>query len=156
MSVYGSKTLLAELRAGFKQAGKKLNMGKSCIRFKRADDLDLETIGKPHRENPAAEVRRDREGGAAELGGCGGAPEPRRSPAWTGRMSPINSRLCWWNQGRTLITSASAASPATIVATLTAARAAPPRPFSASGSSTTSTSEMGVRSSTFSLLRDDQ
>ena len=45
MSVYGSKQLMAELRAGFKQAGKKLDMGKSCIHFKRADDLDLETIG---------------------------------------------------------------------------------------------------------------
>ena len=46
MSVYGSKPLLAELRAGFKQAGKKLDMGKSCIHFKRADELDLETIGR--------------------------------------------------------------------------------------------------------------
>ena len=46
MAVYGSKTLMAELRAGFKRAGKKLDMGKSCIHFKRADDLDLETIGK--------------------------------------------------------------------------------------------------------------
>lgn len=46
MSVYGSSKLLAELKAGFKKAGKKLDMGKSCIRFKRADDLDLDTIGK--------------------------------------------------------------------------------------------------------------
>lgn len=46
MSVYGSKPLLAELKAGFKKAGKKLDMGKSCIHFKRADDLALDTIGK--------------------------------------------------------------------------------------------------------------
>ena len=46
MSVYGSRELLAELKAGFRLAGKKLDMGKSCIRFKRADDLDLETIGR--------------------------------------------------------------------------------------------------------------
>ncbi len=46
MTVYGSKTLAAQLRAGFKRAGKKLNMGKSCIRFRRAEDLDLDTIGK--------------------------------------------------------------------------------------------------------------
>jgi hypothetical protein len=46
MSVYGSKTLAAQLKAGFKKAGKKLNMGKSCIRFRRAEDLDLDTIGK--------------------------------------------------------------------------------------------------------------
>ena len=41
-----SKTLAAQLKAGFKKAGKKLNMGKSCIRFRRAEDLDLDTIGK--------------------------------------------------------------------------------------------------------------
>ena len=30
----------------FKEAGKKLDMGKSCVRFKRLEDLPLETIGK--------------------------------------------------------------------------------------------------------------
>jgi uncharacterized protein YdhG (YjbR/CyaY superfamily) len=33
------------LAAGFKKAGKKLDMGKSCIRFQTADDLALEAIG---------------------------------------------------------------------------------------------------------------
>jgi Domain of unknown function (DU1801) len=36
---------LARLRAAFKKAGKRLNMGKSCIRFKRADDLPLDALG---------------------------------------------------------------------------------------------------------------
>ena len=36
---------LARLKAAFKQAGKKLDMGKSCIRFKRAEDLPLDAIG---------------------------------------------------------------------------------------------------------------
>jgi hypothetical protein len=36
---------LARLKAAFKKAGKKLDMGKSCIRFKRADDLPLDAIG---------------------------------------------------------------------------------------------------------------
>ena len=30
----------------FRKAGKKLDMGKSCVRFKRLEDLPLETIGK--------------------------------------------------------------------------------------------------------------
>ena len=30
---------------GFAKVGKKLNMGKSCIRFKQVDDLDLSVIG---------------------------------------------------------------------------------------------------------------
>jgi len=37
--------VLARLKAAFKQAGKKLDMGKSCIRFKQADDLPLDAIG---------------------------------------------------------------------------------------------------------------
>jgi hypothetical protein len=46
MSAYGHKPHLDELKAGFKQAGKKLDMGKSCIRFKSADDLELPVIAR--------------------------------------------------------------------------------------------------------------
>lgn len=34
------------VREGFEKAGKKLDMGKSCIRFKRLEDLELGVIGK--------------------------------------------------------------------------------------------------------------
>ena len=34
----------------FRKAGKKLDMGKSCVRFKRVEDLPLEVIGKAVRE----------------------------------------------------------------------------------------------------------
>jgi hypothetical protein len=34
------------LTQGFAAAGKKLDMGKSCIRFQSADDLALDVIGK--------------------------------------------------------------------------------------------------------------
>ena len=33
-----------DLKQGFEQAGKRLDMGKSCIRFKTLDDLDFATI----------------------------------------------------------------------------------------------------------------
>lgn len=46
MSAYGHQPHLKELQAAFKKSGKKLDMGKSCIRFKSADDLDLDVIGK--------------------------------------------------------------------------------------------------------------
>ena len=46
MSVYGSPKLEKQLRAGFKAAGKKLDMGKSCITFRSADDLALDVIGE--------------------------------------------------------------------------------------------------------------
>jgi hypothetical protein len=45
MSVYGSPKLEKQLRDGFKAAGKKLDMGKSCITFRNADDLALDVIG---------------------------------------------------------------------------------------------------------------
>ena len=44
MNVYADKQLEALLAGGFQKAGKKLDMGKSCVRFKTASDLPLETI----------------------------------------------------------------------------------------------------------------
>lgn len=46
MSVYGSREHEKKLREGFAKAGKKLDMGKSCIRFQSADDLPLDVIGE--------------------------------------------------------------------------------------------------------------
>src|SRR5437867_9407474 len=46
MRVYGDKQQEKKLRDAFKKAGKKCDMGKSCIRFKSADDLPLNTIGE--------------------------------------------------------------------------------------------------------------
>ena len=43
-AVYASPELTARLRDGYAAAGTKLDMGKSCIRFKRADDLALDLI----------------------------------------------------------------------------------------------------------------
>lgn len=46
MAVYGSPVLAGRLRDGFKAAGKKLDMGKACIRFRAADDLALDAVGE--------------------------------------------------------------------------------------------------------------
>ena len=43
------------LRADFAKAGKKLDMGKSCIRFKKLDDLNLDAIGRAVAEVPVDE-----------------------------------------------------------------------------------------------------
>ncbi len=43
-SVYGE--LENWFKAEFKKTGKKLDMGKSCVRFKSLDDLPLELIGQ--------------------------------------------------------------------------------------------------------------
>jgi len=46
MRVYGDKVHEKKLRDAFKKAGKKLDMGKSCIRFRAVDDLPLDAIGE--------------------------------------------------------------------------------------------------------------
>jgi uncharacterized protein DUF1801 len=58
MAPYGSPRELAKIQAGFKKAGKKLDMGKACIRFKKLEDLPLEVIGKSVAGVPAEEYIR--------------------------------------------------------------------------------------------------
>ena len=44
--VYASAERTERLEAAFAAAGMRLDMGKSCIRFKAADDLPLDAIGR--------------------------------------------------------------------------------------------------------------
>jgi hypothetical protein len=46
MCVYGSAALKTWFASEFKKAGKKLDMGKPCVRFKSVDDLPLDVVGK--------------------------------------------------------------------------------------------------------------
>jgi uncharacterized protein YdhG (YjbR/CyaY superfamily) len=46
MSVYGTEAEAREFRQAYKATGKKLDMGRACIRFHSADDLPLSLIGK--------------------------------------------------------------------------------------------------------------
>ena len=46
MTVYQSPGMEAWVRERFQAAGKRLDMGKSCIRFKKLEDLPLDTIGE--------------------------------------------------------------------------------------------------------------
>lgn len=46
MGVYGHRPTRAWFESEFRKAGKKLDMGKSCVRFKKLDDLPLDVIGK--------------------------------------------------------------------------------------------------------------
>lgn len=43
---YGDEAIREKLEQGFKKAGKKLDMGKSCIRFKKLEDLPLDVVGE--------------------------------------------------------------------------------------------------------------
>jgi hypothetical protein len=46
MRVYGDASQRRQLERGFRAAGKHLDMGKACIRFRTADDLALDVIGE--------------------------------------------------------------------------------------------------------------
>jgi len=46
MSVYGSPKLQKWFVDAYKKSGKKLDMGKSCLRFKSLDALPLDVIGE--------------------------------------------------------------------------------------------------------------
>lgn len=46
MGVYGVAEQEKKLRAAAAAQGKKLDMGKSCLRFKQAEDLPLDAIGE--------------------------------------------------------------------------------------------------------------
>jgi hypothetical protein len=46
MGAFWSASQLEQLKAEFKAAGKKLDMGKCCVHFQSPDDLPLQAIGK--------------------------------------------------------------------------------------------------------------
>ena len=46
MGVYGDDTNAKRFRNEFAKAGKRLDMGKSCVRFKSADDLAFDAIAE--------------------------------------------------------------------------------------------------------------
>ena len=53
MSVYSDKAERAWFEKTWKATGRKLNMGSSCVRFKRLEDAALDVIGEAIRRVPA-------------------------------------------------------------------------------------------------------
>ena len=54
--VYQDPEQEAKLREGFKKAGKKLDMGKSCVRFRKLDDIPLDVVGDLIASTPPDEL----------------------------------------------------------------------------------------------------
>lgn len=46
MAVYGNPEIEKWFKTKYKESGKKLDMGKSCVYFKKADDLPLDLIAE--------------------------------------------------------------------------------------------------------------
>lgn len=53
MGVYGDAKLRTWFESAWKKSGKKLDMGKSCLRFKKLDDLALDVLGEAIARVPA-------------------------------------------------------------------------------------------------------
>ena len=45
MGIYGDDALRQEFEDAYRASGKRMDIGKSCVRFKRLDDLPLDVIG---------------------------------------------------------------------------------------------------------------
>ena len=54
--VYGDHELARWFRAAWAKTGKKLDMGVSCIRFKKLDDLPLEVVGEAIARMPVGKL----------------------------------------------------------------------------------------------------
>ena len=46
MSVYGHRETLEWFQKAYRASGKKLDMGKACVRFRKVEDLPLDVIGQ--------------------------------------------------------------------------------------------------------------
>ena len=58
MSIYGDKATEKWFRQRFKASGKKLDCGKSCVRFRKLEDLPLDVIGEAVARMPVEEYIR--------------------------------------------------------------------------------------------------
>lgn len=46
MGIYGSDELRARFEDEYRATGKRMDIGKSCVRFKKLDDLPLDVVGR--------------------------------------------------------------------------------------------------------------
>ncbi|MCE2465789.1 MAG: DUF1801 domain-containing protein [Dehalococcoidia bacterium] len=54
MNIYGDPETYEWFTEEFKARGKKLDMGKSCVRFKKLDDLPMDVIGQAIAKTPSS------------------------------------------------------------------------------------------------------
>ncbi|MBK7403852.1 MAG: DUF1801 domain-containing protein [Phycisphaerales bacterium] len=89
MCVYGDEADRKRFEGAWAKTGKKLDMGKSCIRFKRVEDLALDVIGEAIRRVPVETYLERYEkmlsgSGKASAGSSGRAERPAKRAAKRG------------------------------------------------------------------------
>lgn len=76
--LYTDPEALAQFEAEWKATGKKLDMGKSCVRFKKLEDVPLEVVGRAIKRVTAKRFLAHYE---SVIKPSGGAPKKRPAPA---------------------------------------------------------------------------
>ena len=66
--IYGNEAEREQFIEEWKKTGKKLDMGKACIRFKKLDDIPLEVVGRAVKRLPAKKYIADYEAALAAMG----------------------------------------------------------------------------------------
>ena len=79
MNVYSDEETLNWFTERYVAAGKKLDMGKSCVRFKRLEDLPLDLVGDVIARTPVAEYIATYEASRAQLSSNRKARRPSKS-----------------------------------------------------------------------------
>jgi hypothetical protein len=77
MNVYGDAVTARWFRAAWEAAGKKLDMGKACVRFKKLADVPLEVVGQVIARTPVAEYIARVEASLSGRPARRGKPRPR-------------------------------------------------------------------------------
>jgi len=95
MCVYGESNHSRWFREAWAKTGKKLDMGKSCVRFKKLDDLALDVIGEAIKRVPAKKyieyceaaitTNKQTSKGAGTASSSAESPQPKKSRAPTGK-----------------------------------------------------------------------
>ena len=86
MCTYGDSDLAKWFRTEWAKTSKKLDMGKSCIRFKKLDDLPLDLIGRAIARVPAKKYIAHFESMLAKRGASKKTP-PKEAPKKTARRA---------------------------------------------------------------------
>ncbi len=79
MCLYGDPAQMDWFQKAWAKTGKKLDMGKSCVRFKRVEDIPIELIGEAVARFPVDAYIKQYEGARAGTGGASKKKTTKRS-----------------------------------------------------------------------------
>lgn len=90
--VYSDEQEAAWFRQEWEKTGKKLNMGKSCVRFRKLDDVPLNVIGQAVKRIPVEDFIANYEAAIGERGKRPKSKTHRKTARKTGTMSKSPAR----------------------------------------------------------------